>query len=84
MPTPPETHLAVHHQQLAVRAIVHLAQVAPIRLVKTLDLDSGRRHLLQQGGIHLDASDPVEQHVDFDPSAGAFGQSLHKLLPDIA
>src|SRR5690606_26670155 len=77
-PDPP-----VHHQQLAVGAIVHATQVVPVERTVTLDLDPGVFHLVQQRLIHLDTADPVDRDVDRDAGAGALGQRRGELLADL-
>src|SRR5690606_8293157 len=42
-----EADPAVHHQQLAVGAVVHPAEVVPVQRAVTLDLDAGVLHQVQ-------------------------------------
>jgi hypothetical protein len=76
-------HTVIHHQQLAVGAVVQPPQLRPVRRVELVDLDAGRAHTLGQAFVHLCAADTIEQHMHLDTLACAFGQGIGELLRDI-
>jgi hypothetical protein len=67
-----------------VGAVVQDRQLPPHRLVVTVQLHAGAAHLVHRGVVDLDAAHPVEQHVDLDPGARAFGQRIGEFLADRA
>src|SRR6185295_1464823 len=79
-----EAYFSVDDEQFAVRAIVQLREVIPVRLVIAAYLYSRLLHFLQIGLLHLIAADPVEQHVHLDSSVSALCQRVGKLLADAA
>ena len=74
----------VHHQQLAVGAVVHAAQVVPVQGAVALHLRAGVLHQVDEFGFHLQAAHPVEQHRHLHASLGALGQCLGQFLADVA
>ena len=77
-----EAQAPVHHQQLAVGAVVHLPPVAKARLVKAHALHAGRLHLVHQRRVHLQAAHPVQQHMHLHAGAGALGECVDELAAD--
>ena len=73
-----ETHSAVYHQQLAVRAVIEAGQVVPGRFVKLADVHTGVFHLLEQRFVHLAAANPVHQYVYLDPGSRPLCQRIGK------
>ena len=47
-------------------------------------LDAGVLHLLAMARIDLQAAEPVDHDVRRDARAGAFGQRVRELVPDLA
>ena len=79
-----KAHLPVHHQQLAVGAVVQAGQVVPVGFVELFNQHPGRLHLGQVAFFHLGAAHPVEQHMHGHTGAGALAQGVGKLLADVA
>ncbi len=79
-----EADLAVHDQQLAVRAVVQAAQVVPAQRAVLVHFHAGGLHFLQQRVLHLDAAGPVQHHLDLDPGARTFRQRIGERLADVA
>ena len=82
--TPGVADAAVDNQQLAVGAVVELVPLASVGLVETLHLHAGLLHLVDQGLLHLQAADPVEQHVNAHASAGSVLERVDEFAADTA
>ena len=79
-----ERRVPVHHQQLAVGAVVHARQVVPVQRAVALHLRASVLHGLDQVLVHLDAAHPVEQHGHLHARLGALGQRFRQFLADVA
>ena len=79
-----EGRVPIDHQQLAVGAVVHAAEVVPVQRAVALHLRAGVLHGLDQVLVHLDAADPVEQHGHLHARLGALGQCFGQLVADVA
>jgi hypothetical protein len=67
-----ESGLAVDHQYLAMRPIVHARDVVPVQRMKHLQLHASAPHGIHDPGFDPLASYPVEKHVDLHAGARAF------------
>ena len=79
-----ETDPAIHHQQLAVGAVVEAAEVVPLQRPVLLHIDPGILQALQHAVLHLDAAGPIDHHLDRDARARALLQRLGEFLADFA
>ena len=82
--TPGGADAAIDHQQLAVGAVVGLVPLAPLGLVETFHLHAGLLHPVEQGLLHLQAADLVEQHVDAHAGAGSLLERVDEFAADAA
>ena len=79
-----EADLAVHDQELAVRAVVHAREVVPAKWMVVLYLDTRGYHAVDEAGLHFLAADPVDQDMDRDAGLRALGQGIDECAADLA
>ena len=74
--------LAVHHQDLAVGAVIEAVEVIPAQRAIAVHVHAAAFYQIQKIIIHLHAASPVQKHLYLHSGAGALGQGLGKLLSD--
>ena len=79
-----EADLAVHDQQLAVRAVLEPADRVRLGRAKPAEGDARLAHLLDQPAVHLGAADGVDQDVALHARVGAVAERLGHLDRDVA
>ena len=77
-----EADAPVDHQQLAVGAVVHAAEVVPVQRVVALARSTpASRHRVEQVARPSAAAGPVEHDIDLDAGARALDSASANCLP---
>ena len=75
---------AVHHQQLAMGAIIQAGQIIPAQRMVPLDLDACGLHGGQKFPIDLVGAQPVQQYMNLHPGLRPLAQGIRELPADVA